>query len=51
MLWRAAGLARWAKSSQQSRLARFSHSNMQRERDDATLPKIWMLREHCDRTF
>jgi hypothetical protein len=41
----------WTKSSQQSRLARFSHSTMQRERDDATLPKIWTPRNDCDRTF
>jgi hypothetical protein len=44
-------LACWAKSSQQSRLAQFSHSKMQRERDDATLPKIWTPREHCDRSL
>jgi hypothetical protein len=37
--------AAWAKSSQCNRLARFSHSNMQRERDDATLPKIWTPRD------
>jgi mannose-6-phosphate isomerase-like protein (cupin superfamily) len=27
------------------RLARFSHGSMQRERDDATLPKLWTLRD------
>jgi mannose-6-phosphate isomerase-like protein (cupin superfamily) len=31
-------------------LARFSHSTMKRERDDATLPKFWTPRDACDRT-
>jgi len=39
----------WAKSSQRNRLARFSYNTMQREPDDATLPRIWTPRDDCDR--
>ena len=32
-------------------LARFSHGTIERERDDATLPKMWTPRDGCDRTL
>jgi hypothetical protein len=37
----------WTDCRIVARLARFSHGTIKRERDDATLPKIWTPRDEA----